>query len=73
MNHAKGRDHSRPFFYKPCCANLPAMKIEGDYQKDGYALVRELIPREVAQAFTAMIKRRSLWISPLPDQREMGA
>lgn len=36
------------------------MKIEGDYQQDGYALVKELIPREVAQAFMALIKRRLL-------------
>ena len=36
------------------------MRIEGDYGKDGYALIRELIPREVAQAFMGVIHRRLL-------------
>ena len=51
------------------------MKIEGDYQKDGYALVRELIPREVAQAFMAMIKRRRLptgIVPAVPEGLELG-
>ena len=34
------------------------MKIEGDYQQNGYALVRDLIPRQVAQAFMGVIRRR---------------
>jgi hypothetical protein len=34
------------------------MEIQGDYQKDGYALVKRLIPREVAHAFMALMKRR---------------
>ena len=36
------------------------MKIEGDYAKDGYALVRELIPRQVADAFMGVLRRRLL-------------
>ncbi len=36
------------------------MQIEGDYSSDGYALVRELIPRPVAQAFMGVIRRRLL-------------
>jgi hypothetical protein len=32
------------------------MRIEGDYQSQGYALIRELIPREVARAFMAKLK-----------------
>jgi hypothetical protein len=36
------------------------MKIEGDYGKNGCALVRELIPREVAAAFMGVIRRRLL-------------
>ena len=36
------------------------MKIEGDYRKDGYALIKELIPPEVAQAFMGVIRRRLL-------------
>ena len=36
------------------------MEIEGDYNKDGYALVRDLIPRQVASAFMGIIKRRLL-------------
>lgn len=36
------------------------MQIEGDYSSDGYALVRELIPRQVAQAFMTVVRRRLL-------------
>lgn len=36
------------------------MKIEGDYGTNGYALIRELIPREVAQAFMGVVRRRLL-------------
>ena len=36
------------------------MQIEGDYPSDGYALVRELIPRQVAQAFMGVVRRRLL-------------
>ena len=33
------------------------MRIEGDYARDGYALVRELIPGSVARAFLAQMRR----------------
>lgn len=33
------------------------MRIEGDYKRDGYALIRELIPREVARAVMQRIKQ----------------
>jgi hypothetical protein len=36
------------------------MKIEGDYGRDGYALARELVPRQVADAFMGVIRRRLL-------------
>lgn len=36
------------------------MKIEGDYRKNGYALVRGVIPPEVARELVAMIRRRKL-------------
>lgn len=42
------------------------MKIEGDYVKDGYALVRGLIPPEVAGAFMAMVRRRLLPTGVVP-------
>ena len=44
------------------------MKIEGDYNRDGYALIRELIPAQVAQAFMNVIRRRLLptGVVPLP-------
>ena len=32
------------------------MEIEGDYQRDGYALVREMVPRGVARALMARIR-----------------
>ena len=32
------------------------MQIEGDYRQDGYALVRGLIPKEVARAFMGLIR-----------------
>ena len=32
------------------------MEIEGDYRRDGYALVREMIPRGVARALMARLK-----------------
>jgi hypothetical protein len=34
-----------------------AMRIEGDYGRDGYALVKEIIPREVARAFMAQLRQ----------------
>lgn len=33
------------------------MRIEGDYGRDGYALVREIIPPEVAGAFMAQLRQ----------------
>lgn len=51
------------------------MRIEGDYARDGYALVRELIPLEVARAFMALIKRRLLpsgVVPPPPPDLELG-
>jgi len=33
------------------------MIVEGDYRRDGYALVRELIPEVVARAFVAQMRR----------------
>ena len=51
------------------------MKIEGDYSRDGYALVRGLISPDVAMAFMAMIKRRLLpdsVVPPAPDGLELG-
>ena len=32
------------------------MEIEGDYRRDGYALVREMVPRGVARALMARLK-----------------
>ena len=32
------------------------MEIEGDYRRDGYALVREMVPRGVARALMAKLK-----------------
>ena len=32
------------------------MRVVGDYQKQGYALVQELFPREVTSAFLAQLK-----------------
>ena len=32
------------------------MKVEGNYQRDGYALVRDMVPRGVARALMARIK-----------------
>ncbi len=51
------------------------MKIEGDYGKSGYALIRELIPREVALAFMGIIRRRLLpdgVVPPVPPGLELG-
>ena len=51
------------------------MKIEGDYSKDGYALVRDLIPRQVAQAFMGVIRRRLLpdgVVPAAPDGLSLG-
>jgi hypothetical protein len=51
------------------------MQIEGDYSKDGYALIRELIPRDVAQAFMALFKRRKLpsgVVPAVPDGLPLG-
>lgn len=51
------------------------MKIEGDYGKDGYALARELIPREVANAFMGVIRRRLLpggVVPAVPDGLPLG-
>ncbi|MCL6683161.1 hypothetical protein [Sphingomonas alba] len=36
------------------------MKIEGSYQQQGYALIRGLIPAEVAQAIVSLIQQRKL-------------
>jgi hypothetical protein len=47
------------------------MKIVGAYNRDGYALVRELIPQEVAQAFVALIRRRLLPNGVVPAPRDM--
>ena len=33
------------------------MRIEGNYAEDGYVLVREIIPREVAAAFMAQLRQ----------------
>ncbi len=33
------------------------MRIEGDYRKDGYAMVRGLVPVDVARAFMAQLKQ----------------
>ena len=51
------------------------MKIEGDYSKDGYALVREMIPPQVAQAFMWLLKRRKLpdgVVPAVPDGLDLG-
>ena len=51
------------------------MKIEGDYSARGYALVRELIPPQVAHAFMGIIRRRLLptgIVSAPPDQLPVG-
>lgn len=51
------------------------MKIEGDYGRDGYALIRELIPRAVAEQFMAMVKRRKLptgVVPATPDDLDPG-
>jgi hypothetical protein len=51
------------------------MKIEGDYQQEGYALIREMIPRDVAQAFMWLLKRRKLpdgVVPAVPDGIELG-
>lgn len=36
------------------------MHIEGDYRQHGYALVRELVPREVTRAFMGVVRKRLL-------------
>lgn len=33
------------------------MKIEGNYTQDGYALIRQMVPAEVAQAFLTQIRK----------------
>ena len=43
------------------------MEIEGDYQRDGYALVRAMVPRGVARALMAQLKA-DLPPGPLPRQ-----
>jgi hypothetical protein len=51
------------------------MNIEGDYRRDGYALVRRLIPPEVAQAFMGIIRRRLLpdgVVPPAPKETEVS-
>ena len=51
------------------------MKIEGNYGKDGYALIREMIPPEVAQAFMWLLKRRKLpdgVIPAVPEDLPLG-
>jgi hypothetical protein len=42
------------------------MEIEGDYRRDGYALVRQMVPRGVARALMARL-RADLPPGPLPD------
>ena len=57
------------------CATCPGMNIEGDYGKDGYALIRQMIPREVAQAFLWLLKRRKLpdgIVPAVPDGLDLG-
>jgi len=58
----------RDFLNSSRCASDATMQIEGDYQKDGYALIRGLIPREVAQAFMLLVKRRKLPDGIVPAQ-----
>src|SRR5215218_1443752 len=51
------------------------MQIEGDYQQDGYALIRELIPRDVAAAFMGVIRRRLVpggIVPAVPDGLPLG-
>src|SRR4029453_6686375 len=51
------------------------MQIEGDYGQNGYALVREMIPREVAQAFMWLLRRRKLpggVVPPVPAEVPEG-
>jgi hypothetical protein len=36
------------------------MKIEGDYNRDGFALIREMIPRQAAEAFMTLLKQHKL-------------
>ena len=43
------------------------MEIEGDYRRDGYALVRNMVPRGVARALVARLKA-DLPSGPLPRQ-----
>jgi hypothetical protein len=60
----------RPFCYARACASEAAMVIQGDYQKDGYALVRGLVSADVARAFVALVRRRKLpdgVVPPLPQ------
>lgn len=45
------------------------MRIDGDYQRDGYALVKGLIPREVAGAFMAQLRQD---LPPGPLKAPMG-
>ena len=47
------------------------MEIDGDYRRDGYALIRELVPRDVARAFMGLIKSR-LPAGPLPIHDEQS-
>jgi len=50
------------------------MEIEGNYQNQGYALIRGLIPPEVAQAFMSLWKRLKLpdGVVPVPDNLDLG-
>ena len=43
------------------------MEIEGDYQRDGFALIRAMVPRGVARALMARLKE-DLPPGPLPRQ-----
>lgn len=47
------------------------MEIEGNYQADGYALVRGLVPTSVAGAFMALVRRR-LPPGPIPIRGEQS-
>lgn len=44
------------------------MEVVGDYNRDGYALVQGLIPKDVARAFVASIKR-DMGDAPIPISR----
>jgi len=64
-----------PFASRPPVPLSAAMQIEGDYSMDGYALVRGLVPRQVADALMDMIRRRKLpdgIVPAVPDGLPLG-